>query len=422
MRTIVLITNVYPTGSVTEGSFIEPELEALRRNFDRVIVVPVFDSGERQHIPCPEVEADLSLAQPLSLLSRISRLRFLASPSVLRELPRIIRSVRGFRRCAGQCFYYMNVSYMHRKLLRWMKRRQIDPAQTLFYTFWFDFPTVALARISAECGATVVSRAHGYDVYDNAHPNRPPELRRFALEHLSALYVVSEAGAAALNGFYPGFEDRIKVRHLGSSKPEPDSLSRPNDPDSGCLTFLSVARAVPGKGIMRNLAFAAAVARRYPDRTIRWIHVGDGPEMTNLRSQCDRERTALPNLTVDLRGALPNSGVHDLYRSEKIDWLLLFSDSEGLPIAICEGLSYGVPVIATAVGGVPEIVTPEAGVTVAPDAAPDEIADRVAGYFCDPDSYLALRRSAFELWKRSFSSDALRVHFAAEIAGLQKKL
>ena len=233
---------------------------------------------------------------------------------------------------------------------------------------------------------------------------------------------MSEAGAAALNGFYPGFEDRIKVRHLGSSKPEPDSLSRPNDPDSGCLTFLSVARAVPGKGIMRNLAFAAAVARRYPDRTIRWIHVGDGPEMTNLRSQCDRERTALPNLTVDLRGALPNSGVHDLYRSEKIDWLLLFSDSEGLPIAICEGLSYGVPVIATAVGGVPEIVTPEAGVTVAPDAAPDEIADRVAGYFCDPDSYLALRRSAFELWKRSFSSDALRVHFAAEIAGLQKKL
>ena len=102
VRTIVLITNVYPTGSVTEGSFIEPELEALRRNFDRVIVVPVFDSGERQHIPCPEVEADLSLAQPLSLLSRISRLRFLASPSVLRELPRIIRSVRGFRRCAGQ--------------------------------------------------------------------------------------------------------------------------------------------------------------------------------------------------------------------------------------------------------------------------------------------------------------------------------
>ena len=161
-----MITNVYPTGSVTEGSFIEPELEALRRNFDRVIVVPVFDSGERQHIPCPEVEADLSLAQPLSLLSRISRLRFLASPSVLRELPRIIRSVRGFRRCAGQCFYYMNVSYMHRKLLRWMKRRQIDPAQTLFYTFWFDFPTVALARISAECGATVVSRAHGYDVYE----------------------------------------------------------------------------------------------------------------------------------------------------------------------------------------------------------------------------------------------------------------
>lgn len=407
---------------MTEGSFIEPELEALRRNFDRVIVVPVFDSGERQHIPCPEVEADLSLAQPLSLLSRIRRLRFLASPSVLRELPRIIRSVRGFRRGVGQCFYYMNVRYMHRKLLRWMKRRRIDPAQTLFYTFWFDFPTVALARISADCGATVVSRAHGYDVYDNAHPNRPPELRRFALKHLSALYIVSEAGAAALNGFYPGFEDRIKVRHLGSSKPEPDSLSRPNDPDSGCLTFLSVARAVPGKGIMRNLAFAAAVARRYPARTIRWIHVGDGPEMTNLRSQCDRERTALPNLTVDLRGALPNSGVHDLYRSEKIDWLLLFSDSEGLPIAICEGLSYGVPVIATAVGGVPEIVTPEAGVTVAPDAAPDEIVDRVAGYFDSPGSCLELRHTAYERWKRLFSSDALREHFAAEIAGLQKKL
>lgn len=422
MRTIVLLTNVYPTGAVTEASFIEPELDALRRKFDRVIVAPVFDYGARQQIPCPEVEVDLSLAEPISLLRRIGRLRFLASLSVLREVPRIFHRLRSLRRGAGQCFYYMNVRCMHRKLLRWMKRRQIDPAETLFYTFWFDFPTVALARISADCGATVISRAHRYDVYDNFHPNRPPELRRFALEHLSALYVVSQAGADALNRLYPGFEDRIKVRHLGSSKPEPDILSRPNDPDSGCMTFLSVSRVVPGKGVIRNLAFTAAVARRYPDRTIRWIHVGDGPEMENLRSQCDRARAELPNLTIEFPGTLPNSEVHSLYRSEKIDWLMLFSDSEGLPIAICEGLSYGVPVIATAVGGVPEIVTPEAGVTVAPDAVSDEIVDRVAGYFDRPESCLELRRTAYERWKRLFSSDALREHFAIEIAGLQKKL
>jgi len=60
------------------------------------------------------------------------------------------------------------------------------------------------------------------------------------------------------------------------------------------------------------------------------------------------------------------------------DALVLSSDHEGLPVAIMESLALGIPVVATAVGGVPEAITDECeGLLVAP-RDPDALADAIA--------------------------------------------
>lgn len=420
--TIVLVTTSYPTAGITEAAFIEPELGALSRNFSRVILLPVIDGGQRPRMEWANVEVDCSLAEKPSALSRLGHLRFLPGAFGLRDLGSMVKGSRSAGMFVSRCLYYMNVERLRRGFASLIDRRGLDLSQTLFYTFWFDFPTVALARLSLSREIRIVSRAHRYDLYDESFRNRPPELRRFALSRLSGLFAVSEAGAAHLNRLYPGFEDRIGVRHLGSSKPDHDFIAVANEAESGCQTFLSVSRVDPEKAVSRNLEFVAAVARRCPAKKIRWIHVGDGSEMEVLRVRCREVLSATGNLTVELRGALPNREVHRLYRSEKLDWLILFSDSEGLPITICEGLSYGVPVIANAVGGVSEIVSPEAGLTVVPGTAPEMIAERVCSCMDDPEAYVRLKRGAHERWSWMFSSAALREHFAIEMAGLQKKL
>ncbi|MGN0028153.1 MAG: glycosyltransferase [Marinilabiliaceae bacterium] len=59
------------------------------------------------------------------------------------------------------------------------------------------------------------------------------------------------------------------------------------------------------------------------------------------------------------------------------DALVMFSNSENAPCVISEALASGTPVIATAVGGIPEIVRPSVGILVSPGDEP-ALADAIA--------------------------------------------
>jgi glycosyltransferase involved in cell wall biosynthesis len=99
----------------------------------------------------------------------------------------------------------------------------------------------------------------------------------------------------------------------------------------------------------------------------RFILVGDGPE-----------RSALESRALQL-GIGPHIEFLGLRRDisqilSRFDVFVLPSLREGLPNAVLEAMAWGLPVVATRVGGVPEVVTAsETGLLVAP-GAPDELA------------------------------------------------
>ncbi|MDE6835417.1 MAG: hypothetical protein K2J03_00485, partial [Muribaculaceae bacterium] len=47
MKTVVLITDAFPYSSITENSFISPEIESLSKSFDRVIIAPRKKMGDK---------------------------------------------------------------------------------------------------------------------------------------------------------------------------------------------------------------------------------------------------------------------------------------------------------------------------------------------------------------------------------------
>ncbi|MCC6457170.1 MAG: glycosyltransferase [Caldilineaceae bacterium] len=96
------------------------------------------------------------------------------------------------------------------------------------------------------------------------------------------------------------------------------------------------------------LAVAAQVAQQ--EVNVTFLLVGDGPEMPVVQKRVRElglsERIRLPGFRADGRRCI---GLMDIY--------LMTSQFEGLPIALLEAMTLGKPIVSTAVGGIPEVIT-----------------------------------------------------------------
>ncbi|MGH2653244.1 MAG: glycosyltransferase [Actinomycetota bacterium] len=139
-------------------------------------------------------------------------------------------------------------------------------------------------------------------------------------------------------------------------------------------------------------------ARRVLDQgvPVRFMAVGRGPEEAEIRGL--HERLALGEW-FRLMGFRPDA----VRLMSAFDVFVLASWYEGLPVTVMEALTLGVPVVATGVGGTPEMITPGVEGLLVPPGRPDELAAAIVSLAGAPDlrrtmSEAAVRRaSAFDI-------------------------
>lgn len=107
------------------------------------------------------------------------------------------------------------------------------------------------------------------------------------------------------------------------------------------------ARLSPEKGVDIGIEAFAQVVKRYPDAQL--LIAGEGPEDERMMQVAKRLRVGS---RVEWMGYQEDiAGFYD-----RLTVLLIPSRSEGLPNVALEAMAHGVPVVATAVGGIPEVV------------------------------------------------------------------
>ena len=172
--------------------------------------------------------------------------------------------------------------------------------------------------------------------------------------------------------------DRIHVVHNAIAVPCADRASPPS-PDTVRAgrpgLIVNVANFFPGKGHDCLLRAIPAVLAEFPEA--RCVLVGDGPERPAMEALADRLGIA-PRVTFE--GRIPDpAGV-----LAAGDVVVLPSLSEGLPRVVLEALGLGKPVVATRVGGIPEIIEDgRTGLLVSPDD-PGALAAAVSQLWRDP--------------------------------------
>ncbi|MBK7189436.1 MAG: glycosyltransferase [bacterium] len=131
-----------------------------------------------------------------------------------------------------------------------------------------------------------------------------------------------------------------------------------------------------------------------PGRT-ELVLIGDGPERHRLEAQA-AELGIAPR--VQFVGAVTDVG----HRLDALDIGVLCSDREGLSNAILEYMAHGLPVVATAVGGTPELIGPENGLLV-PPSDPAALASALRQLVDDPVRRRAMGDAAASRIRATFS-------------------
>ena len=165
---------------------------------------------------------------------------------------------------------------------------------------------------------------------------------------------------------------------------------------------LVAARLSPEKGI--DAAISAAAGAGIPLRI-----AGDGPDRPRLEALADRAGSP-----VELLGRVTPEGVRELLAGAAAV-LMPSNYHEFSPYAALEAMAQGVPVVATALGGLPELLGPE---RCAPHGEREALAERLAALWADPD---ARQAEGSELLERARERHT-RERFVRDLLALYARL
>jgi glycosyltransferase involved in cell wall biosynthesis len=115
--------------------------------------------------------------------------------------------------------------------------------------------------------------------------------------------------------------------------------------------------------------------------------------------------------TVSLLGAWPHEEVADFV--DAVDVGVLSSDFEGTPLAVLELMAAGKPVVATAVGGVPDLIEDGVHGLLVPPGRPVELADALERLLRDPERRAAMGAAALERQRAEFDFSRMVRRFEA---------
>ena len=206
---------------------------------------------------------------------------------------------------------------------------------------------------------------------------------RAALAAASGIVVTSRTTAQVLAADYGVAADSIVVAHPGN-----DRVVAARAGGDGIVRLLSVGSIVPRKGF--DILIAALAALK--DLPWRLTIAGDRTRDPSAAARLDADISATGlDDRVAVLGAVPDARIADLYG--EADLFVLASRFEGYGMALAEAVAYGVPVVSTTGGAIPEAVPPGAGVLVLPDDVA-ALAQALRRVLADPEQRSRLAAAA----------------------------
>ena len=388
---ILLFTDQFPFGNYEQ--FLETEIIELAKYSDEITVVPTKTGSKQRPLPS-NVTLDTGLAD------RIKGNLFSKTIWLCTHLIPAVRTLYDYKK-------YFLKGDATRRVLRfvyncyqsksWIMSRYSGPIdRAILYTYWFGANTFGIAQWARDQPyISVVSRTHRHDLYEEENYPAFIPFRKETIDLMDSIYFVSKHGLYYLMEKYPFGLPKYHFAPLGVR--DPGFICPASDDGVWRILSCSTIREVKQLDLLLESLFLLATKR--PGKAMAWYHIGSGPGKSKLEQVI--KKSSPSNLSCTFLGQLENREVLKFYCDQPIDIFINVSRSEGLPVSIMEAQSCGIPVMATAVGGIPEIVNDQNGVLLSSQPNKLEIADALSKYFLEE---AAQKRSAsWASWKKGYN-------------------
>ena len=386
---IVYVTARLPHGC--DEAFVVPEIEQLLRSGHEVLVVPRSPRGVIMHgqelLPRARREA---LYSPRVLGAAAAEM--LAAPA------RTVAAVRVLLESRSPGVAIKNLAVVPKAL--WLAHVAARWGAEHIHCHWAS-TTATMAMIASEVSGIPWSlTSHRWDIVED-------NLLAAKVSSASFVRFISVDGLKMARRIGIGSAGNVRVLHMGVTVPR--EVQRCYGPRA---VVLCPGRLVEVKGHRFLLEAWRNLQRRGLDAEL-WL-AGDGELRRPL--QALSETLGLGD-SIKFLGAIPHRALLKIYDEVPIAAVVLASLDlgqgfhEGIPVALIEAMSYGLPVVATATGGTPELVIPGTGLLV-PPADPVALADAIQNLLQHPELRERLGNSARRRVLEAF--DVVRI--AAELA------
>lgn len=279
------------------------------------------------------------LTYPHPLIKDINGIHVESAPTIN------IKGLRGF-------IFFISATF---KLWCLIKKNHVD----LVHAHFLLPPGLIAVMAGFFTGKQVAVTVHGSDIFILASNPILRILMKFVLKRTDYIATVNETIAdRILELNLMGVKDKIQVTpnavDINKFNPHnPTSFAQELNLSPSKSTILFVGNLVHQKGL-KYLLKAKKLLKSHAELII----VGDGSLRTELQEMVNDQKikaVIFVGERLDVNLILPAA-----------DLFVLPSISEGLPMSLLEAFASGLPVVATAVGGIPDLVTPDVGILVKP--------------------------------------------------------
>lgn len=400
--------------SHTVHSFLIDEVRYASENFNQVyVIMPHHGEIERELAQYTNVTGKFYDKQCLKDLF-MKGLFSVVSDGLMAELKSAHRESVMNKKYVKDFVHYWGLYFLFEQFIN--NETDFDADQQddwVFLSAWYAGTAFAMGKFAMDYpGIHVVSLAHSFEVdplktdniralYRGIYHDRLDKVS-FISHNVRDIFLEEVARPLGLR------TDNVEVTYLGTKKRFPDVFNPIQE--SQAIRIVTCSHMVPIKRL--DLLFEAL--DRMVETPIAWTHIGTGDEMGRLQAMVANKQHE--NLYVDFRGQMTNRSIHELYATRPFDMLINVSKSEGIPVSIMEAIAYGIPVIATNVGGNAEIAFKPFGFVLPANPTFAEIIEAIEFVKSDISPQEYFRTQGYQHYVEAFDADKLRPSFYQGLA------